>query len=76
MIKSLHATAMYYILLLIAHIALIWLLPYVPTQDGPSHIYNLQILHDLLNGGKEWGEFFVYQLSAVPNLGFILLAYP
>jgi len=66
----------FYILLLISHIGLIWLLPYVPTQDGPSHIYNLVILQDLLNGGKEWGKFFIYQLRAVPNLGFILLVYP
>ena len=76
MIKSVHGMSIYYILLLFAHIGLIWLLPYVPTQDGPSHIYNLVILHDLLNGGKEWGNFFVYQLRAVPNLGFTLLAYP
>lgn len=66
----------YYILLLLGHIGLVWSLPYVPTQDGPSHIYNLIILHDLLNGGKEWGNFFSYQLRAVPNLGFILPAYP
>lgn len=65
-----------YIILLIAHILLVWLLPYFPTQDGPSHIYNLVILHDLLNGGKEWGNFFTYQLHNVPNLGFNLIAYP
>ena len=66
----------YYILLLIAHIGLVWWLPYLPTQDGPSHIYNLVILHDLLNGGKEWGHFFSYQLRPIPNLGFIILTYP
>jgi hypothetical protein len=76
MIKSNYGRVIFYIFLLIAHIGLVWWLPYLPTQDGPSHIYNLVILHDLLNGGKEWGDFFSYQLSAVPNLGFILLAYP
>lgn len=65
-----------YILLLAVHIGLVWLLPYFPTQDGPSHIYNLVILRDLLNGGREWGGFFSYQLHAVPNLGFNLIAYP
>ena len=65
-----------YMFLLIAHIGLVWVLSYFPTQDGPSHIYNLVILHDLINGGKEWGDFFAYQLNAVPNLGFNLLAYP
>lgn len=65
-----------YILLLTAHIGLVWAVPYFPTQDGPSHIYNLVILNDLLHGGKEWGSFFTYKLHAVPNLGFHLIAYP
>ena len=77
MIKCNHdKLIIYYILLLIAHIGLIWWLPYIPTQDGPSHVYNLVILHDLLNGGSEWGDIFSYQLRAVPNLGFIFLGYP
>jgi len=67
---------LYYILLLAAHIGVIWLLPYVPTQDGPSHVYNLVILKDLLNGGSEWGDSFTFQLRAVPNLGFHIIAYP
>ncbi|MDL1979996.1 MAG: hypothetical protein LWX02_00700 [Deltaproteobacteria bacterium] len=65
-----------YIFFLCAHIGLVWFLKYFPTQDGPSHIYNIGILHDLLNGGKEWGNYFTYKLHAVPNLGFNLLAYP
>jgi len=66
----------FYILLLIIHIGLVWVMPYFPSQDGSSHIYNLVILKDLINGGKEWGSFFTYQLSAVPNLGFNLVSYP
>ena len=66
----------FYIFLLGAHIGLVWLLPYFPTQDGPSHLYNLVILKDLLNGGREWGNYFTYTLHAVPNLGFNLLSYP
>ncbi len=62
--------------MLAAHICLVWTLPWFPTQDGPAHVYNLVILHDLLNGGKDWGNFFTYKLSAVPNLGFNLLSYP
>lgn len=65
-----------YSLLVAAHVAIVWWLPYFPSQDGPSHIYNLVILRDLLNGGQEWGRFFECRLSAVPNLGFNLLAYP
>ncbi len=69
-------TLFLYILLLFSHIALVWILPYFPTQDGPSHLYNLAILHDLINGGKEWGEYFTYNLRATPNLGFNLISYP
>jgi len=67
---------LFYIVLLCAHIVLVWLLPYFPTQDGPSHIYNLVILKDLVNGGREWGSFFSYQLHAIPNLAFTLFSYP
>jgi len=66
----------YYVVCLAAHIGAVWLLPYVPTQDGPSHLYNLVILKDLFNGGKEWGDYFTVQLHAVPNLGFHIIAYP
>jgi len=66
----------FYVICLAAHIGLVWLLPYVPTQDGPSHLYNLVILKDLLNGGTEWGDYFTAQLQAVPNLGFHIIAYP
>lgn len=65
-----------YFSLLSAQILLVWLLPYFPTQDGPSHLYNAAILHDLLNGGKEWGEYFSYELKATPNLGFNLIVSP
>lgn len=65
-----------YTIFLCVHIGFVWLLPYFPTQDGPSHIYNLVILKDLVNGGGEWGSFFNYQLRAVPNLAFTLLSYP
>lgn len=66
----------FYLLLLCFHVGLVWILPYFPTQDGPSHVYNLVILKDLLNGGIEWGNYFTYTLYAVPNLGFNLLSYP
>jgi hypothetical protein len=65
-----------YCFLLALHVGLVWLVPYLPTQDGPSHVYNLFILHDLLNGGKEWGNYFTYHVHAVPNLGFEAVAYP
>ena len=75
-LDRLHAQHIVYVLLLVAHIAFVWWIRYFPTQDGPSHIYNLVILSDLINGGKEWGRFFSYDWQAVPNLGFHIIAYP
>lgn len=65
-----------FIALLAAHIAMVWLLPYFPTQDGPSHIYNLSILKDLRSGWELWGDIYSQQLSLKPNLGFHIVAYP
>lgn len=58
------------------YLVLVWALPFFPSQDGPSHVYNLAVLHDLLHGGREWGSAFRYEPSASPNLGFHLVAYP
>ncbi len=76
MIRSPGDYRLWYIALMSAHIGLVWLFPYFPTQDGPSHLYNLVILHDLLNGGKDWGQYFTYQLQAIPNLGFEAISFP
>lgn len=65
-----------FIALLAAHVAIVWILPYFPTQDGPSHIYNLNILKDLRSGGALWGDIYYQQLSLKPNLGFHIVAYP
>ena len=65
-----------YLILLASHISLIYLLPYFPSQDGPAHLYHLDILSDLLDGGKIWGKHFEFNFRLVPNLGFHLLSYP
>lgn len=74
--SPLRQSLLWYALLLLAHLTLIWVLPYFPSQDGPSHLYNLVILNDLLHGGGVWGRFYEYQLRLTPNLGFHLAAYP
>lgn len=75
-LKKFNGNTLSYTFLLVANIGLVWLLPYFPTRDGPSHVYNLVILQDLLNGGVNWGSFYTYKLQAVPNLGFHFFAYP
>lgn len=74
---DLHYTAAFLYLFLIAlNISIVWVLPCFPTQDGPNHIYNLAILHDLLNGGNIWGSYYSDNLRPVPNLGFLVISYP
>ena len=75
-IKSDRILLSIYLLILIAHITLIWVLKYIPTQDGPSHIYNLAVLRDLLQGGEIWGTYYTHDLQLIPNLGFHIFAYP
>jgi hypothetical protein len=75
-VRRIPAVDTWYLFFLSIQILLVWLLPYFPSQDGPSHIYNAVILHDLLQGGPRWGEFFSYELKAIPNLGFNLIVYP
>ncbi|MDD2320256.1 MAG: hypothetical protein PHO83_09415 [Geobacteraceae bacterium] len=74
--QLLRSPLLLYAALTLLHIVLVWVLPYFPTQDGPSHIYNLAILHDLINGGESWGTSYTYNLRAVPNLGFLVVSYP
>lgn len=68
--------AYWYAALAVAHLAFQWVVPYFPTQDGPSHLYNLAILSDLLDGGKEWGAYYGVRLRFASNLGFHAVALP
>lgn len=33
-------------ILLLLHVALLWVFPYIPTQDGPSHLNNANIIRE------------------------------
>ena len=39
-----------YIAVAIVTVVPIWCVQYLPTGDGPSHVYNAWILHELLRG--------------------------
>ena len=68
--------AVVYVALVAASVALVWLLPFFPSQDGPNHVYNLVILRDLLHGVGCWRPYYSLNLHLAPNLGFTLFAYP
>ena len=66
---------LFFIVLLTAHIGLAWWVSYFPTQDGPSHLYNLAILRDLVHdGGATWGQFLTYRAFNITNNGFNAIA--
>lgn len=58
-----------YLLVLAVHLGLLCWLPFFPSQDGPTHLYNALILRDLANGGAVYGAFFDATLFFTPNLG-------
>jgi hypothetical protein len=55
-------------LLVLAHVALVWAFAYVPTQDGPTHVNNVEIMLDL--GKPNLGvldEFYTLNYTLAPN---------
>lgn len=60
----------------VLHIVLIWLAPRVPTQDGPSHLHNADVLLRLTDPeSSEFREFYMVNASPSPNwIGHVILA--
>jgi hypothetical protein len=38
--------------------AQLWLTKYVPSLDGPQHLYTASVINELLKGNEFFGEFF------------------
>lgn len=62
--------------LVVVLVALVWLAPTLPTQDGPSHVYGLSIVADLTVGTGPWSEHFELLPAPAPNLGFLAIGLP
>src|SRR5262249_2820824 len=50
-----------------------WAFPYLPTQDGPAHINNAQILMGLASSSERYESTFEIRWDPVPNLTSHLL---
>ncbi len=57
-------------------IAFLWAAPAIPTQDGPSHLYNLALIMDLLGDEPARGGLHELDFESLTNLGFIATALP
>jgi hypothetical protein len=54
--------------LVIAHLFLVWAFTYVPTQDGPTHLNNVEIIRDLGQPNLTvLGEFYTLNYTLAPN---------
>ncbi|MBW2389894.1 MAG: hypothetical protein JRG89_15890 [Deltaproteobacteria bacterium] len=57
-------------------ILLLWIAPAIPTQDGPSHLYNLALIDDLLGDAPSRATFYQLDFHSFTNLGFIAVGLP
>jgi len=70
------------VILIGLHLIPIWICHYFPTQDGPSHLYNAQIIREYWNSSYQFREFYDIQWSPLPNwithflLAGLLLIFP
>jgi hypothetical protein len=75
--RRLPTTLLLFVVLALLHIAPIWSVRYLPTGDGPSHIYNAWILHGLLTGTAPPHIASAYQVDWKPHpnwTGHLLMA--
>jgi hypothetical protein len=53
--------------LILIYLIPIWVITYFPSQDGPSHLYNAQILKEYNNSDYKFNEFYDLNLKIFPN---------
>jgi hypothetical protein len=59
--------------LAVLHLVPVWSYRYLPTQDGPSHLANAQIIQDYGNPEAGYDRLFEIRLDPLPNLTSHLL---
>jgi len=53
--------------LILIYLIPIWVITYFPSQDGPSHLYNAQILKEYNNSDYKFSEYYDLNLKIFPN---------
>jgi hypothetical protein len=61
---------------IVALLLLVWLAPTFPTQDGPSHLYNLVLFKGLWQGDPHFTTHHLLDQHSTTNLGFLILSWP
>ncbi len=68
-----HAEAVAFWALALAHLVPIWAFRYVPTQDGPAHVFNAQVLREYGQSAAGYEQYFELRPDPLPNLTSHLL---
>ena len=55
------------IVLVAASLAPVLMFRYIPTQDGPAHLYNSHILREYLNPDYSFQQFYRLRATLFPN---------
>lgn len=55
------------IALTLASLVPVWLVHFLPTQDGPSHLYNAQVLREFANPAFHFQEYYRLSFALFPN---------
>jgi hypothetical protein len=59
----------------VAYLVPIWAFRYFPTQDGPAHVFNAQVIREYGHSAAGYEEFFELRPDPLPNLSsHVLLA--
>jgi hypothetical protein len=62
-----HAETVAFWALTVAYLLPLWTFPYVPTQDGPSHVANAEILKDYGRSSSGLEDIFQIRWELFPN---------
>lgn len=64
-----------FVVMIVIHLIPIWKFAYFPTQDGPSHIYNSQVLKDFRDSEYQFSDYYKLNIKPFPNwISYIILA--
>ncbi len=56
-----------FLLLLLAHVSVLFRFPWYPTLDGPAHLYNAHLIRQMMLGNEFLARYFEFSSFPEPN---------
>ena len=69
-----HMSDLAFFAVLLSTVALVWIFPVFPTQDGPAHLENARLLVEVLRGNAEVQRFFTLDRFSPNWVSHLVLA--